>query len=407
MHVLAPPAAAARAVRPRTPRTALALLLLVASAGAQSVDLFVSTSTDADLSGSPVRDSDVLSHRPGLPAAFALPAEALSALAGDPTGSGLHVVFGDIDALHVSPGGLASDGLYISLLSNENGFLDGDVLALSQEGASVFRSEAEFAAAAGASDGNVDVDAFSLDADGTIWFSFAEDEASAFLSGDQPGSIGDGDVLVWPAGQSVAQIVYTEAQIDAFVSAALGASTSTVDTRGLARDAAGQLLFVVQSPSAHDASVFTTAGGGALLDGHDEASFGFGADEELDALSVAPSLWPGLAVSEPRPAAGGSFSFEVWDAEPGAPHVVLMALDLGPSWLPLAGWGGLVLADDALFFASAHLLPSLTVLPDAAGRASLALDVPAALTALDVTAQAVCLGAGASASDPLVVELAQ
>lgn len=388
-----------------------ALLLVAAAAApasAQSYDVLVSTTSATTLSGVDVGDADVMSHRPFLPAAFALPGETLSALAGDPQAAGLHLVLGNIDALHVGPGALGSDALYVSVLSNENGFLDGDLLRVTAGGIEVAVAEDAFRIAAGTVDSNLDIDAVHIDPDGTLFFSFAENEDSSTLSGDTAGVIGDGDVLVWPAGAASAQIHLTESQIDAMVSQALGAATSTTDTRGLARDPAnGSLLFVVQSPTAHDGSVFSTAGGGTLVAGHEESSFDFGNEFELDALTVQPVRWPGLSVSNPRPQPGDVLAISLWDADADQPHAIFFSLDLVDPWLPLGGWGGLVLGEDEFFSASASALPSLTLVPDAFGRGTLNLDVPPGLLPFDLVIQAVRIGPQASGSNPVLIEVGQ
>jgi hypothetical protein len=395
---------------------ALALMLACVAlpdVSAQGFDVLVSLSVDDTLPGGPVRDQDLVAHSPGAPAHVAWPSETLSLLAGDGGGSGNFPVFGDIDAVHDAGGATADQGLYISLLSDEAGFKDGDVLRFGPGGLSVFRSEAEFIAASGATDGNVDVDAFQLDTDGTILFSFSDNEASAFLSGDDPGMVKDGDVLLWLPGSPAAQVLLTEAQVNAMVTKALGSTStiSTIDTLSLARDPQnGAVLFSVASPTANDATVFSTALGGSVVAGHAEADFGFTTSPELDALSVAASHFPALTTTDPKPPAGGSVTLGLASAGPGVPHFVLAALGMAPAKPALAGWGGFVLAQDPLLDACWGQSNLLLVLPDAAGVGSLSSDIPAGMPAVDVMLQVIAppwSGQPARGSNPLLLELAQ
>lgn len=390
----------------------LALALLAPAPAAQGYDLLVSLSGDDTLPGGAVRDQDLVRHAPGAPAFVSWPSETLSLLAGD-GGSGAWPVFGDVDAVHDAGGPTADAGLYLSLGSDEAGFKDGDVFRGGAGGFSVFRSEAEFIAAAGASDGNVDVDAFQLDPDGTILFSFADNEASAFLSGDDPGVVKDGDVLAWPAGAATAVVLLTEAQVNQLVTVALGSPSvlATSDTTALARDPqSGEVLFAVQSPTANDATVFTTALGGAVVEGQAESDFGFAGSPELDALSVAGSAFPVASVSSPKPAAGSSFDLRLAGATPGVPHILLAALGLDAPQPQLAGWGGFVLAQDVLLDSCWSLTNVLLVVPGADGAGSYTADVPAGLPPVDVVLQVVAPAGGgqpANGSNPLLVELAQ
>ena len=231
------------------------LALATPAASAQSFDVLVSTTADAQLgspSGDwPTRDEELFTHAPGDVGRVSWPTETLAALAGDPGATGLHQVFGDVDAVHDRGLIPAERGLYISIATNEHGFLDGDVLRVTPSGFAVYLAEADFMAACGATDGNVDVDAFHLEADGRVLFSFAEDEASSFLSGDDPGVIADGDVLTWLPGVTTADLIYTESAIDGLVSQALGSATVTGEVKGLARHPVTEaVLFTVQSPSA-------------------------------------------------------------------------------------------------------------------------------------------------------------
>ncbi|MHC4846150.1 MAG: hypothetical protein ACYTCU_08315 [Planctomycetota bacterium] len=376
-------------------------------ARAQSPDLLLSLSQDDATVNETVRDEDVVRHAPGMDAHVAWPAETLALLAGD-GGNPLHDMPTDVDAVHDAGGPTAGEGLLFSTPTNWAGFLDGDVLGFGVGGIEVVLAEADIAQAVGSVDGNVDVDAIHRDADGTWIFSLADNEASTTLSGDDPGTIKDGAVLSWAPGASTAAVLHTESQMDAMVTKALGASTTVTDTLGLSRDpVSGALLFCVQSPTANDASVFTMDAGGALLPGHEEADHGFTGSPELDALSVAVSRFPVLTVSNGRPQAGETLVLGLRDAEPGRPHVVLVAFDMVPPALALGGWGGFVLAQDTMLAVTLSAAPLLAVVPDAMGSASMVSVLPDAVLPVDVVLQAVAPGSGPVGSNPVLLELAQ
>lgn len=389
---------------------ALALLcapLLAPSAAAQTSGEFAllfSTSAAAELPAHPVSDQELVSHAPSEGTRVAYP---LASLLGffDEGGGGLHALPGDLDAVHDTGASPAAGGLLVSFASDGQGWEDGDVLRLSPEGPEVVYPEELFVVVCGALDENVDVDAVQLDADGTLYFSFSEDEDSSLLSGDDPGLIRDGDVLRWPEGATQAEIHLTESEIDALVSAALGSSETTGEVKGLARDPfSGALLFSVQSPSAHDASVFSTDGGGTLLAGFAESDLQFLDSEELDALSVRGAAFPALRPQALQPNAGEELVVELFGAEPGAVQLLLIAFDHAAPWMSTEGWGGLVLADDAMFAHAVMVSGALLRTADGGGHAQWSFDVPPSFPALDVSAQCFELGTGVRASNPILVE---
>lgn len=388
---------------------ALPVALALGSVRAQSYDVLVSLTADDALAAEAVRDQDLVRHAPGAGAYVQWPSETLSLLAGDGGGSqALHLVFTDIDAIDDGGALPAGDGLRFSIANDQAGFKDGDVLAFDASGVVVFLAEAKLIEVTGASDGNVDLDALQIDPGGTILFSFADNENSSLLSGDVANQIKDGDVLSWMPGLPSAIIVYTEKQIDTMVTHALGATSTTTDTSSLARDPnTGDLLFTVLSPTANDASVFTEANGGTLVAGHAEADFGFTGAPEIDALSVAASSFPALTTSSGNPGAGAQLTFTLRGAQPNAPHVILSSLGMHAGGLPLNGWGRFVLNDDLLLGLTWSTASFYIAMPNGAGTGSLLSVVPPALPAVDVVLQAVRPGAGAQASNPLVLELLQ
>lgn len=385
------------------------ILLMLGAASAQSYDVLVSLTADDTLAGEAVRDEDLVRHAPGGSSHVQWPSETLALLSGDGGGTqALYLTPADIDAIDDNGAVPAGGGLYFSMPADQAGFKDGDVLSFGPAGLQVFRPEADFVAATGASDGNVDLDALEIDANGVMYFSFADNELSTVLSGDLPGQIKDGDVMSWVPSEAQAGMVYTEAQIDTLVSHALGVTVTTTDTSGLARDPVnGELLFSVLSPTANDATVFTVAGGGAIVPGHAEADFGFTGAPEIDALAVAVSSFPALTVSSGKPAAGAQLTFTLRAAQPGVPHVVLAALDTNPGLFPLGGWGSFALANDLLLGLTWSTASFYMTVPDGTGKGTLLTVVPPTMPPVDVVMQAVAPGAGAKASNPLVLELLQ
>ena len=384
------------------------ILLALGAASAQSFDVLVSLTADDALAAEPVRDPDLVRHAPGGVAHVQWPSETLSLLAGDGGGTQpLHLVLGDIDAIDDSgaPNGL---GLSFSIPADQAGFKDGDVLSFGPAGIQVSIPEATFVAVTGASDGNVDLDALQIDSSGAIYFSFADNENSTLLSGDVAGQIKDGDVMSWSPQSAVAEMVYKESQIDGMVSHALGSTVLTTDTSGLARDPVTKaLLFSVLSPTANDATVFTDAGGGAILAGQAEADFGFTVGPEIDGLAVAASSFPALTVNTGNPGAGASLTFTLRGAQPNVPHFVLAALSMNSSGFPLTGWGSFALANDLLLGLTAQTASFYIAMPDLSGTGTLLSVVPPTMPPVDVVMQAVAPGAASKASNPVVLELVQ
>jgi hypothetical protein len=388
---------------------ALALIAPALAAQAQQYDVLISLSGDDVLPSGPVRDQDIVLQPTGQVAHVMYPSETLSLLAGD-KGTGNWPVFTDIDAVADVGGATADQGLYISISSDEAGFKDGDVIKCGPGGMTVWRTELAFMTATGCTDGNVDLDALQIDADGTIVFSFADNEASSFLSGDGTGIIKDGDVLTWAPGALTAQILYTETQINALVKHALNSSTavSTTDTKDVAREPfTGALLFAVQSPTSDDATVFSDANGGSIVAGHAESDLGFTVGPEIDALSVAVSHFPALTVSNGKPQAGDPLTLSLTDAWPGLPHIVLASLSGGNSKPALSGWGACVLQPDALLFSTWH--GAMLIVPDATGAGSVTTILPPGIPATDIVVQAVAppFAGVPRGTNPIVIELAQ
>lgn len=382
--------------------------LLAPAAGAQELELLVSTSADETHLLGAVGDDEFVLHGPASLPRTAWPASTLALHLGPASSGPLHKWPGDVDALHDLGSGPSGGAILFSFVADQTGWEDGDILKADATGVSEAWKEELLVNLFGATDGNLDVDALQLDPDGTLLLSFAEDEASTVLSGTTAGILQDGDVLSYDPVSGAVAVVMTESAVASIVATALGSSAAIGDVLGLARDPHdGQILFTVQSPTAHDGSVFSTANGGSILPGHDEASFGFQGAGELDALSVALGVWPGLVVSDPMPPPGSNVALTLDGLQPGEIAVLLCAMSRVPAWVATAGWGGLVLAEDALFEASLKAFPFLVATADGTGRATWSFDVPPSQPPQDVVAQAITLLAPRTASNPVLIEVAQ
>ena len=369
--------------------------------------LLVSLTSNDFVDGLLVEDQALALHRPDAPAWGALPSSTFALHMGDGDGDGADDVFGDVDALYVFPGeGPVLPRLLLSLVSDQYGFLDGDVLGVGASGFfELVVPESTFVIAVGALDGDVDVDALHREPDGTWLFSLADDEDSDVLSGDQVGRVLDGAVLRLPAGGVLAEIVYTETGVGSLASAALGASAVITDTKGLARDpTTGALLLCTQNPSSLDGAVFTD--GGVVLSGHAEADFGFAFGGELDALEVVADAWPGLTASTETPVPGSSVVLYLNGARPFEPYLLMLSFSVGEVLLPAQGWGGLVLSPDAAFQAGLDALGALTLVSDEQGTVFAFVGLAPSVPAVDVVLQAVSLGLPRQASNPLLLEIA-
>ncbi|RKY22208.1 MAG: hypothetical protein DRQ55_01885 [Planctomycetota bacterium] len=391
----------------RVALVSLGLALSASPAWAQSPTLLVSTSSNELHPSGSVGDEEIVWHTPGVPLRTALPTETLSLLLGPASGGELHILPGDVDALH-DPGEAAlGGGLMFSLVSNQGGWEDGDVLRISAAGLELVWSEDALVTALGVTDGNLDLDALLVE-DGMLLFSLAEDEDSTLLSGDMPGVIEDGDVVGWDPVTGAVWHVLTESAVDTLVSNVVASGSLAGDLKGLARNHEdGGLLFCVQSPSSHDGAVFSTSMGGSLLDGHDEQDFGFQGAGELDALGLARSHWSSLGVSDAQPAAGTTLVITLEGAKPSEPCLLLLSMASEPSWFDMGGWGGLVLAQDTLFNLSLQALPSLSVMADGMGSANWSFDVPLALQPVDVVAQVFSFANPHMATNPVLIEAGQ
>jgi hypothetical protein len=295
---------------------------------------------------------------------------------GDLDGDGKTDVWKDVDALGIVMAGPDRVGeVYLSFNTGFGSILDGDIVRLAPDGTlEVVYPEAQIASAFGCTDGNIDVDALHVFADGSMLLSFAEDEASSLFSTDTANVITDGSVLHWDPAQGVAGVTYTEGQIDQFVSNALGVATKTGDTLSIAVDSNGVFCFSVQSPTSNDATVFTDAAGGSIK--MSESSLGLASTAEIDALDFMPASADFLTSHAPVRSVGSAQQLVIdVDGAANRDFVVLLALGRGDtSQFPLPGFKGLALpVTDPLLLISLSGVSYLFGKTDAAGHGSITL----------------------------------
>jgi len=298
-----------------------------AQGGAGPPTLLVSTSSDVPSGASwPFVDEAALARVGGsAPARVQLGEGHWQAVAG--------AVPGDVDALARRPGFAVEDhrGWLFSLLSNEAGALDGDLLALAPGGGfETVVAEGDLAAGLGLPQASIDVDAATYDDQGRLWFSLQSNLAGTLL-----GDVADGDVLRLEADGSVTRPL-TEADVTAKLQAATGTASSAGDVIALEFQG-GEPWLVVQSPSSHDGAVLSCGSTPAVV--LDEAEVGLDG-AELDAL-----LWldPGEVVgrvllSAHQAAPGDALQAEFAGGGPG--HALLVLAAGGVGYAPSPGFGG-------------------------------------------------------------------
>lgn len=270
----------------------------------------------------------------------------------------------DIDAFARRPGSTPgrADSYVFSLLSNEGGFEDGDVLHLNADGGvTVFLLEEDLAAAMGVPGTNIDVDAVTFDDQGRLLFSLSSDVNVAPLFAL------DGDVLrLEPSLAGVTKFL-SEADVQARVDQANGATSAILDVQAL--DWVGTDLHVaVQSPSAIDGAVIRVTGTPAIVIG--EAAMGLGG-EEIDALCSlrAGDDLASLQMSETLGLPGDPLHVEVFGA-PGETYAVLPSGGFGTvDFLRFPGFGTWFLDPfDPWFLAVRHAGAVTRITLDGSGR---------------------------------------
>lgn len=207
----------------------------------------------------------------------------------DEDGDGLLDTPPGIDAMTLASRTVANQftpmDVAFSLEGSYLNFEDGDVLRMKPLGGlEVLFSEQQFLDAIQHQSGSFDLDAVCWQGD-DLWFSVKDGLQSTVL-----GTIEDGDILHYELALGQISRPYTEADVQAMVDAATGNTTAIGDVRALAiYPPTGELVFTIQSPTAHDASVFGTDQGGRILPGWAESDWGFQDSTELDALTFLGS----------------------------------------------------------------------------------------------------------------------
>jgi len=303
--------------------------LFVLSAAAQAQRVVVSTTDDVPTAAAfPVGDGDLVAAESGVPIAPHFLGGHFQATTG--------FTPGDIDAFTrlAGPQPGRAESLVFSLLSNEGGFLDGDVLALSPGGGvALLVSELQLANALGMPGENIDVDALTYDDQGRLLFSLNTDHPSSTL-----GTVADGDVLRLETGLAGVTRLYSESDVQARFTLATGLADAILDVQGL-EWASGEMWCAVQSPSRHDGSVVRLAGTAAVV--IDENAMGLGG-AEIDALGP---LRPGDELPcfriEPAEALPGDTIHVEAHGAPSSIQLVLMAGRTGyVDYSRFAGFGG-------------------------------------------------------------------
>jgi hypothetical protein len=256
-------------------RVFLCSSLVTLAAAAQGPRVVVSTTDDVPAAvglSFAVQDGDLVAVQAGQPVAPFL------------AGGHFHAVTGfapsDVDAYAHLPGSRpgSATGNVFSLLSNEAGFLDGDILIFTNGGgAGLLVSELDLATALGASGANIDIDGLAYDDSGRIVFSLTDNLPSSAL-----GSVSDGDILRLEPALAGVTLLLTEADVQSAFTAATGLTDAILDVQGL-EWASGEVWVTVQSPSRHDGSIIALQGTPRIV--ADENDLGLGG-AEIDALGA-------------------------------------------------------------------------------------------------------------------------
>jgi hypothetical protein len=372
---------------------ALALAVIGSIGMARAEDVVISLSGSGKLPNYEASDEDLLVHRPGAVAQPYITAQGISFLMGDVNGNGLFDDRDDVDALDIDAK-VDPPRMLLSFLGDVGGFKDGDILKVEPAGGvSIAFSEADLVSVTGAKDGNIDIDAIAIDpVSGTLYFSFAEDEESNFLSGTMPGFVLAEEVLKLTKAASQASVLYNQIDMQNFVAHALSTTPFDIqDVLGLALNQSGALYFTIQTPSDQDGTIFSVENGGIVVPGQSEVDFGFSNAAELDAIACvnpAPSF-AALQALPDAPDVGQAVEFSSYRGTPGGSYQVLISASAGnPMQNRMDGFIGLFVSpSDPLFLAGVQNHQLLSGTFDSNGDAKLALPVITFPLAVDVVAQ--------------------
>ncbi|MFT5287808.1 MAG: hypothetical protein ACI8TQ_003996 [Planctomycetota bacterium] len=297
-----------------------------AAAAAGGTQFLVSTSSDVAQAGSvpAVDDGALVRIEAGVSASVRFHQGHWQGVAG--------LIPGDIDGMARRPGmdPASHRALAFTLLSDEAGFKDGDVLGLAQGGGfEVLHFESDIQTELGASGLAIDLDGIAFDDQGRLIFSLQANLASSVI-----GPLDDGDVLRLESGGGVSRL-FTEADVQSMVSSVTGSSSAISDVLAL-EFMNGDVWVSVQSPSANDGSIFSLGSVPAMV--LSEADAGLGGSE-IDAL-----VW-----SDPI-SQKGCLTFDFETAAPGA--ILQADFDGGTAGHPIA----ILVAGNSGYFATDGLL---------------------------------------------------
>ena len=259
----------------------------------------------------------------------------------------------DIDAVAFRASGANAahrSGLVFSLLSDESGWQDGDVLALGL-GGTVERviSEDEIAMAMGVPGAALDLAGLDFDAQGRLVFSLQADVPGTML-----GDVSRSDVLRMEGPGAISR-VYTEGDVQfAMDMAAMdaGESSSAIgDVHGIA--VSGDDVFVVvQSPTALDGAVLRLGLAPAFV--ANEAAMGLDG-AELDALAAIPDGFDvgAIALNQHTAIPGTLVHGQGHGFTPGSVVLLMMVGDPGPGLATgLLGFGELLVSPVDMWWVS-------------------------------------------------------
>ncbi len=239
---------------------------------------------------------------------------------------------GNVDAIANRPGvdPASHRALAFSLLSDEGGFEDGDVLGLAPGGGfEVIVAEADLRIALGDPSASIDLDGLAYDDAGRLLFSLQNDLANSIF-----GPVQDGDVLRVESDGSLTR-AFVEADVQAAFTQATGSTAAIGDVLAL-EFRSGETWVGVQSPSSVDGGVLVL--GPAARIEYAEADLGLDG-AELDALLVLdPSAEVGRLRFSAHQAAPGDALAVSFDGG-GAFHNVVVVMAGNSGYLETRGVG--------------------------------------------------------------------
>jgi len=269
---------------------------------------------------------------------------------------------GDVDGFARRPGATPGSAASIafSLLSNEGGFLDGDVLGLAPGGGvEVIVPESRIVAALGVPGANIDLDAIDFDSTDGLLFSLQSD-----LVGTTVGTVLDGDVLLLHQDDRVT-VELTEADVQACFTVATGSNAAIGDVQAI-ECYSGEIWVAVQAPSSYDGAVLSCGGVPRIL--LDEAAMGLGG-AELDALSeVRPGDDVPVLTFSPQAASAGSVLRVEGYGRPSSILVGVMGGASGYQRSARPGFGAWYIDPNDPWLAAVLASPPVYAVLDAQGR---------------------------------------